>query len=250
MSKKHHLIQMWRKWLNCKKIFNKNELDEMEDHLFEEINYLVNNESLNEEEAFHKAVDCVVGKKSDLEFSVNMIKEEKARQRKLKLSVSVFLVFMLVSLSVVLWNHYSIGGDHIAKTVPFGFPVDGEIVAPFGERIHPVFGKPDFHLGIDIKAPHGTEIKSTADGIAKEVGWKGGGHGYRVLIEHCDIYATLYAHCSEFLVKEGDRVERGQVIALVGSTGVAIFPHVHYEILENGIPIDPESFNNELLSKR
>jgi murein DD-endopeptidase MepM/ murein hydrolase activator NlpD len=74
---------------------------------------------------------------------------------------------------------------------------------------------------LDIPAPKGTEIKATANGTVVEAGWKGK-YGRMIKIQHSDVYSTLYAHCSELLVKVGDTVERGQVIALVGATGTAL----------------------------
>jgi len=161
----------------------------------------------------------------------------------------LLLVFVLVGFSAFLWKSFSLEGNHIDKNSPFGYPVDGDIDVSFGWRIHPIFRTEDFHKGLDIPAPKGTEIKATANGTVEEAGWAGG-YGYMVKIQHSDVYSTLYGHCSELLVKVGDMVERGQVIALVGSTGTALYRHVHYEIRENDEPIDPIKFNKDLLEKK
>jgi murein DD-endopeptidase MepM/ murein hydrolase activator NlpD len=234
--------------MNSKNVFQKKELDEMEDHLIEEIEYLMKHENMSEEEAFHNAVDSI-GKKSDLEYATYTLRKEKTQRRRWKVSMSLLLVFVLVGFSAFLWKSFSLEGNHIDKNSPFGYPVDGDIDVSFGWRIHPIFRTEDFHKGLDIPAPKGTEIKATANGTVEEAGWAGG-YGYMVKIQHSDVYSTLYGHCSELLVKVGDMVERGQVIALVGSTGTALYRHVHYEIRENDEPIDPIKFNKDLLEKK
>ena len=248
MPNPRSLVPMWRKWMNGKNIFHKKELDEMEDHLIEEIDYLMKHENLSEEEAFHKAVDSI-GKKSDLEHASYTLKKEQIRRRRWSVSVSLLLVFVLVGFSAFLWKSFSLEGNHIDKNTPFGYPVEGEIDVSFGWRIHPIFRIEDFHEGLDIPAPKGTEIKATANGTVVEAGWKGG-YGQMVKIQHSDIYSTLYAHCSELLVKVGDTVERGQVIALVGATGTGLYSHVHYEIREKDKTIDPEKFYKDLVEKK
>ena len=242
------LVPMWRKWMNSKNVFHKKELDEMEDHLIEEIDYLMKHENLSEEEAFHKAVDSI-GKKSDLEHASYTLKKEQARRRRWSVNVSLLLVFVLVGFSALMWKSFSLEGNHIDKTTPFGYPVDSEIESTFGWRIHPILRISDFHSGVDIPAPKGTEIKATANGTVVESGWLGG-YGRMIKIQHSDDYSTLYGHCSELLVKVGDTVERGQVIALVGSTGTAWYHHVHYEIREKDKAIDPEKFNKDLFEKK
>jgi len=234
--------------MNGKNIFHKKELDEMEDHLIEEIDYLMKHENLSEEEAFHKAVDSI-GKKSDLEHASYTLKKEQIRRRRWSVSVSLLLVFVLVGFSAFLWKSFSLEENHINKNTPFGYPVVGEIEANFGWRIHPIFRVSDFHSGVDIPAPKGTEIKATANGTVVEAGWSGG-YGRMIKIQHSDVYSTLYAHCSELLVKVLDTVERGQVIALVGATGTATHPHVHYEIREEDKTIDPEKFYKDLVEKK
>lgn len=248
MPNPRSLVPMWRKWMNSKNVFQKKELDEMEDHLIEEIEYLMKHENMSEEEAFHNAVDSI-GKKSDLEYATYTLRKEKTQRRRWKVSMSLLLVFVLVGFSAFLWKSFSLEGNHIDKNSPFGYPVDGDIDVSFGWRIHPIFRTEDFHKGLDIPAPKGTEIKATANGTVEEAGWAGG-YGYMVKIQHSDVYSTLYGHCSELLVKVGDMVERGQVIALVGSTGTALYRHVHYEIRENDEPIDPIKFNKDLLEKK
>ena len=125
-----------------------------------------------------------------------------------------------------------------AWTGPFIRPVDGPIVSGFGYRVHPIFRRVKFHYGIDISAPSGTPIRAAADGVVVSVGWRRA-YGNTIIIDHGEGMATLYAHCSRILVSEGEVVKQGQVIALVGSTGLSTGPHLHFEVRRYGEPINP-----------
>jgi murein DD-endopeptidase MepM/ murein hydrolase activator NlpD len=105
-------------------------------------------------------------------------------------------------------------------------------------RFHPVSKRYKAHTGIDYGAPNGTPIFATADGKVTFAGWKGG-YGKLIIVKHPNGYLTYYGHCSRLLMKPGQLVEQGQVIARVGRTGMATGPHVHYEVRVNGKPIDP-----------
>jgi murein DD-endopeptidase MepM/ murein hydrolase activator NlpD len=112
----------------------------------------------------------------------------------------------------------------------------------FGMRMHPILNLVRPHEGIDLTAPRGTNIYATADGMVIEAGYRAGGFGKKVLIDHGYGYHTLYGHCSEVLVEPGQRVKRGEVIAKVGSTGLSKSPHLHYEVHVNGRPVDPVDY--------
>ena len=121
---------------------------------------------------------------------------------------------------------------------PSMWPVRGEITSDFGSRFHPVYGYSRFHAGLDSAAPSGQPIVATAAGTVVSAGWMQG-YGYAVEIRHANNLSTLYGHCSQLLVNAGQQVQRGQNIALVGSTGVSTGPHCHYEVLKNGRPVNP-----------
>lgn len=123
------------------------------------------------------------------------------------------------------------------------FPaVEGiRISSPYGWRIHPVYKTRKFHNGIDIAACYGTDIVAALSGTVTKARWNDS-YGYYVLIYHGDGMTTLYGHCSKLLVKEGDYVERGQRIALVGSTGVSTGNHLHFEIRIDGETRDPMDY--------
>lgn len=130
---------------------------------------------------------------------------------------------------------------NIYLATPKGWPVRGRITSEFGKRQNPINGLMDDHTGIDISAPKGTEIRATADGMVVFSGWSPG-NGNLVVIEHGMGYRTLFAHNSQNLVSEGQKVKRGDKIALVGSTGNATGPHLHYEIWLNGKPQNPSKY--------
>ncbi|OGQ18671.1 MAG: hypothetical protein A3B70_01030 [Deltaproteobacteria bacterium RIFCSPHIGHO2_02_FULL_40_11] len=132
--------------------------------------------------------------------------------------------------------------QHIQKaayTIPpinrFIWPVHGKVTSKFGYR----WGTP--HHGIDIQAKTGEPIKASAPGRVIYSG-KESGYGNLTIVYHGEGYSTIYAHASKLLVKKGDRIKRGQIIALVGSTGRSTGPHLHYEIRKAKDPIDPLQF--------
>ncbi len=108
----------------------------------------------------------------------------------------------------------------------------------FGYRIHPIHKVRKMHYGIDFTAPSGTPIQATGAGKVVKAGYHGG-FGQMVLIEHNYGYQSLYAHMSKVSVKVGDEVVRGQQIGLIGSTGQSTGSHCHYEVIKNGVKVDP-----------
>ena len=128
---------------------------------------------------------------------------------------------------------------HLAT--PLGWPVAGTISSPYGYRNHPVREERRFHTGVDLSVPSGSEVKATADGIVSFAGWTENS-GIVVVAEHGHGFSSAYAHNRKALVRVGQRVARGDAIAMSGSTGVSTGPHVHYEIWRNGRPTDPVGF--------
>lgn len=117
-------------------------------------------------------------------------------------------------------------------------PVSGGYTSGYGWREHPVDGGDNFHHGVDISSPEGTEIHAFADGVVDVVG-TGDSYGNYIQIQHSDTVKTLYAHCSKLLKEKGEEVKMGDVIALVGSTGNVTGPHLHFEVKVNGLWHDP-----------
>jgi murein DD-endopeptidase MepM/ murein hydrolase activator NlpD len=125
---------------------------------------------------------------------------------------------------------------------PSGRPVrEGYISSYFGERMDPFNGEEAFHKGMDFASDAGTDVLAVASGI---VTWAGPREGYGNLIEinHGNGYVTRYGHAARTLVAVGDEVERGQAVAVVGSTGRSTGPHVHFEVVKDGRQIDPMAY--------
>ena len=111
----------------------------------------------------------------------------------------------------------------------------------YGWRVDPVYHVRRFHEGMDFTAPVGTDIFATGNGVVTYAGWRQG-YGETIEIDHGFNYATRYAHCSKLMVRVGQKVKRGDVIALVGNTGKSTGPHLHYEVHYLGRPIDPRNY--------
>lgn len=131
------------------------------------------------------------------------------------------------------------GGNPAADShMPSIWPTTGVVTSPYGLR----WGGSDFHPGMDIANDMGTPIVATADGIVDYAGWNAGGYGNMVDIDHGNGIMTRYGHASQVVVSTGQFVQRGQVIALMGSTGFSTGPHVHYEVIINGQRVNPISY--------
>ncbi len=124
---------------------------------------------------------------------------------------------------------------------PFRYPTGGPISSTFGWRIHPVLGTERFHSGLDFAIDYGTPVGATAAGSVIYSDWYGG-YGYAVIIDHGDGISSLYAHNNELRVSPGQTVQPGQVVALSGSTGLSTGPHLHFEVRQNGEPVDPQTY--------
>jgi murein DD-endopeptidase MepM/ murein hydrolase activator NlpD len=121
-------------------------------------------------------------------------------------------------------------------------PVAGEISSPFGIRSDPFTGEPRFHSGVDVAAPRGSEIRAVADGEVAFSGWRRGGAGRVVEVRHGDGLVTSYAHAERTMVRAGQHVVAGEVVATVGSSGRASGPHLHFAATRDGQAIDPSGF--------
>lgn len=112
----------------------------------------------------------------------------------------------------------------------------------FGYRIHPIYKTSKMHEGMDFTAPVGTEIYATGNGTVTTSEYGGRGYGNHVVINHGYGYETLYGHLSKIKVRPGQKVKRGDVIGVVGNTGTSTAPHLHYEVIKQGIKINPINF--------
>jgi murein DD-endopeptidase MepM/ murein hydrolase activator NlpD len=123
-------------------------------------------------------------------------------------------------------------------SVPTLWPVRGWITAEFQEEL-PGRGGP--HRGVDIAATQGTPILSAAEGVVTLSGWDAD-LGLVVVVDHQNGLSTLYGHCSQVLVQVGDPIGQGQVIAHLGNTGRSSAPHLHFEVREGGVAVDPRAY--------
>jgi murein DD-endopeptidase MepM/ murein hydrolase activator NlpD len=129
----------------------------------------------------------------------------------------------------------------IRGTGLLAYPSDAPTSSPFGWRIHPILGYRRFHAGLDFAASYGSTIRAADSGTVIFAGWYGG-YGRAIIIDHGGDLTTLYGHTSAVYVSEGQKVERGQPIAAVGSTGLSTGPHLHFEVRRNGVPVNPADY--------
>lgn len=129
-----------------------------------------------------------------------------------------------------------------AQTQPAGRPIEqGWLSSHFGKRTDPFTGKPAAHYGVDFAGKEGASVVAVASGVVTYSGRRGG-YGNLVEVSHGNGYVTRYAHNKEHLVEVGDRVEKGQVIARMGSSGRSTGPHVHFEVLHNNRVVNPAKY--------
>jgi len=130
------------------------------------------------------------------------------------------------------------------RQVTLGLPIDKEynfsLASGYGERMHPVLGVKRLHTGIDLVAPEGVPVIASEAGVVTKAqlahAW-----GNIIVVQHDDMYSTSYSHLKSMSVKVGDKVQKGEVIGLVGHTGLSSKDHLHFELHENGVAIDPVS---------
>ncbi|MDR2405208.1 MAG: M23 family metallopeptidase [Deltaproteobacteria bacterium] len=136
------------------------------------------------------------------------------------------------------------GSTALLAVTPYANPVPGgKVSSLFGYRSSPFRGMPlDFHQGLDLSAPNGTPVYAPADGVVLSSDWSKSGYGLMITLDHGYGLTTRYAHLSGSLVNVGDKVKRGDHIGKVGSTGRSTGPHLHYETLLGGVPVDPWGF--------
>jgi len=129
----------------------------------------------------------------------------------------------------------------IYLATPRGWPTKGYISSRYGWRIHPITGLKEFHPGVDICAPLGSPVRTTASGIVVYTG-KTRYNGNFVIIEHGYGYRTFYAHLKQYKVKIGQMVNKGDIIGYVGSTGLSTGSHLHYEVWKHRRRINPINY--------
>ncbi len=144
-----------------------------------------------------------------------------------------------------IWNLIQ-NQDKMLGSIPAIMPIhqkDLKLMASgFGERIDPIYKTSHFHAGMDFVADIGKPVYATGNGTIEFAGTDDSGYGIHVKINHGFNYLTLYGHLSELKCVEGQKVKRGDLIGLVGSTGKSVGPHLHYEVHKNGTPVNPVNY--------
>jgi len=142
------------------------------------------------------------------------------------------------------WYGTDSGATLMSAGDKFALPCGGIVTSWYGGRL--LWGGADFHYGLDFAgqgASYGDPIYAAEDGVVTYADYHGG-FGLKITVAHTSQLSTLYAHCSRLLVKEGDIVRKGQLIAYIGRTGMVTGPHLHFELLKNGARIDPKPYIN------
>lgn len=136
--------------------------------------------------------------------------------------------------------------EEMLSSMPAILPISNKdltrTASGYGLRVHPYYKIVRFHAGMDFTAPMGTDIYATADGVIEAVNTSKRGYGNHIIINHGFGLKSLYAHLDDFNVRRGQKVKRGDVIGFVGSTGMSVAPHLHYEIKLNGVNVNPVNY--------
>jgi murein DD-endopeptidase MepM/ murein hydrolase activator NlpD len=185
---------------------------------------------------------------NELQRSSDALQEEYRRQRTLLASYDAEIEEIEVEIASLEKEQSSIKKVIAERAKAAGAapgslvrPVPGGISSAFGPRIHPIYGYSLMHSGVDMNGDMGQKIVAAAAGTVFFAGVKGG-YGNSVMIDHGGGMVTLYAHQSKFAVSNGQKVNTGQVIGYVGTSGVSTGPHLHFEVRINGNPVNPVKY--------
>lgn len=179
-----------------------------------------------------------VNRYADLEAYPNMELVVQTNQRIDVLQKKIYIQSLSFDSIVNLAKNKQEMLQHIPQIQPLK---NYKYVSGFGTRMHPIYKTLRTHTGIDLVAPTGTKIYATGDGVVRSAKFERG-YGKAIVIDHGYQYKSMYAHCSEIFVREGQKVKRGEVIASVGNTGVSTGSHLHYEIIKNGQKVNPINY--------
>jgi murein DD-endopeptidase MepM/ murein hydrolase activator NlpD len=193
---------------------------------------------MSEGETFHQASKQVFDhfRKDELkeiqDQTIQLLNQKSWTMKKMTL-----LLFGLMLTAVTLT--WAINFDP-PKVSPLGEHY--EITSGYGMRMHPILRKKKKHIGVDFKAPIGTPVLATADGVIEKVENLPNAYGQFIIIKHDGHYQTLYAQLSEIKVDVGQKVKSGEIIGLSGNSGMSTAPHLHYEVIKDGEHVDPEKY--------
>jgi hypothetical protein len=204
-------------------------------------NYL--KQMLNNLECSNKAVGfCNNFNGSTIKKRIEMIMKDKSS--KWKLGRYLFLL-PLISLMTMSFSGKANNEGSIPSVSPIKVGEYDKISSEYGMRIHPITREKKFHYGVDFAAKTGTPVIATANGIVTKVIFLENSYGKLVEIDHGNGFLTRYAQMSEYAVKEGDKVKKGDVVGSVGESGRSTGPHLHYEVLNDGENVNPQDYIND-----
>jgi murein DD-endopeptidase MepM/ murein hydrolase activator NlpD len=183
---------------------------------------------------------------------INMLTKKRTSVYGLSMYIVVLPLIICLLMAFSPRKHFQIiksdGNDSIQEQIALSLPIDKKnflMESGYGERLHPVLGVMRLHTGIDLVAKEGVPVVSTQDGVVIKAqladAW-----GNIIVIQHDGAYSTSYSHLKSMNVKEGDKVQKGQEIGLVGHTGLSTKDHLHFELHQNGKAIDPIKYLPEI----
>lgn len=170
---------------------------------------------------------------------VKMMTQKKSATWKMFVYVAIIPAFAILTMSFTGFKTEYTTFDNPPSILPIKKGDFKRISSSFGLRVHPIDKEKRMHNGIDIPAKKGTPVVAAGAGEVINVVFKKGTYGKMIVVLHDKVYTTLYAQLSDYAVKVGDKVTRGQVIGYVGSSGKSTAPHLHYEVRKNGKPVNP-----------
>lgn len=183
-----------------------------------------------------------------LKRRIEMItKNKKSKLTKITYLIMIPMVILLLqAFSFATISEKGIVINNIQNNKPSIHPLQNpklaRLTSEFGKRIHPITKDLRMHNGIDLAAPEGTPVVATADGKIILIEAKDVGYGNRIIIQHDNTFATSYSQLSDFNVTIEQMIKAGEIIGYVGSSGTSTAAHLHYEVRENGKPVDPQLF--------
>ena len=179
---------------------------------------------------------------SSYSFTTSIAHESKALANRLSNNLGHLTAQAKIkAISLQELDHFFKSQKSFLQSTPSIWPTRGWITSSFGYRKSPFTGLREMHEGWDIGARTGSAVRATADGTITAAG-RERGYGKLIEIDHGYGLVTRYGHNSKNLIKVGSNVKRGQIVALVGNTGRSTGPHLHYEVLVNGVPVNPKNY--------
>lgn len=201
-------------------------------------------ENGGEEQPEQESSETDAAESVDVEYAPPADTEKEAAQSEATQQV---VAAFLESQSEFAWLELPENASYECPSLDLDYasPISGISSSGFGYRLHPILGEVKFHYGTDFPANQGDDIAAFADGTVLIAG-ESDSYGNYIIISHDGGIQTLYAHCSELLVSSGEYVSQGQIIARVGSTGLATGPHLHFELKSGETYLNPEFYTYEV----